>query len=148
MNKKVVVIITILALVTGLSAGIGIGYYKYTVFPQKKAAADAEKQQKALEQMVRSGEVEKVTPEQITMKIKDAPKDKGKTKTYRINEYTQVQVGMKFVSKPGAKTDLTKYFKKGDTVSLLVKNDQAVSVYREVSIHAPSRGATNSKTVP
>lgn len=131
MNKKVVVIITILALVTGLSAGIGIGYYKYIVFPQKKAAAEAEKQQKALEQMVRNGEIEKVTPDQITMKITDAPKDEGKTKTFRINEYTQIQVGMKFVSKPNTKTDLTKYFKKGDLVSLLVKNDQAVSVYRE-----------------
>lgn len=58
--------------------------------------------------------------------------DVGKTITYRVNEYTSIQVGMGFVNKSNEKADLTKWFQKGDEIDLLVRSGQAMAMHREL----------------
>ncbi len=62
---------------------------------------------------------------------------------YRINEYTQVQIGMGFVNRPGEKVDLTKWFREGELVNLLVSDGQAVLVYRELRSEEQQKNAVN-----
>jgi hypothetical protein len=132
MRRGIIALIIIVSFVVGLAAGFGGGYYHYVVGPQKEAQEMAKKQQEELNKMVRHGEVVDVKPEQITVHVTKAQLEQGKTVTYRTNEYTSVQIGMGFVNKPNEKTDLTKWFQKGDQVDLLVKNGQVMALHREL----------------
>lgn len=132
MSKKIAAGIVILVFVAGLAGGFFAGHYKYVTLPQKQAEEAAKKQQEQLERMVRRGVIVDITPETLTVKVEEGARDEGKTVTYRVNEYSTVQIGMNFVSQPGKKTDLTKFFKKGDYVDLMVDGKQAVVVHREI----------------
>lgn len=132
MRKWAVVLTIIVSLLVGAAGGFGGAYYHYVVGPQKKAQEMAKRQQEELNRMVRHGEVVAVEPEKVIVHVTKAQVDQGKTKTYLISEYTSVQIGMNFVNKPGEKTDLTKWFQKGDEIDLLVKDDQAMAVHREL----------------
>jgi hypothetical protein len=115
--------------------GLGFGWlgarYTYTVLPEKKAREEAEKRQKELDKMVRRGKVVSVEPDALTIKVEKSGGDVGKTVTLRTNEYTSIQVGMGFVNQPGQKADLTKHFKAGDYVDVLVKDGQALALHRD-----------------
>lgn len=132
MRRGIIALIIIVSFAIGLEAGFGGGYYHYVVGPQKKAQEMAKKQQEELNKMARHGEVVDVKPEQITVHVTKAQLEQGKTVTYRTNKYTSVQIGMGFVNKPNEKTDLTKWFQKGDQVDLLVKNGQVMAMHREL----------------
>jgi hypothetical protein len=118
-------------LLAGFAGGFWASHYKYITAPHKKARETAEKQQEALNRMVRRGEAVTVEPEKITIKVEKGGGDIGKQITLRTNEYTNVQVGMGTVSRPGQKTDLTTCFKPGDSVDALVIDDQATALHRE-----------------
>ena len=92
----------------------------------------ARKHQEKLDRMVRHGEVVSVEPERITVKVEDGGGDIGEIIAVRTNEFTSVQVGMRFVNEPGIKTDLTQWFKTGDYVNMLVKDGQALALHREL----------------
>lgn len=118
-----------------LGLGFGSGWfgarYHYVAVPQKKAQEEAKKRQEELNKMVRRGKVVSVEPDAITVKVEKGGGEVGKTVTYRTNEFTSVQVGMGFVNQPGQKLDLTKHFKAGDYVDLLVKDGQALALHRD-----------------
>ncbi|WP_027356878.1 copper amine oxidase N-terminal domain-containing protein [Desulfofundulus thermocisternus] len=102
------------------------------VIAQEKAQEAAKKEQEELNKMFRHGKVISVEPDKLTMNVEKGGGDVGRTITITINEYTSVQVGMRFVNKPGEKIDLTKWFKPGDTVGALVKEGQAKALGREL----------------
>jgi hypothetical protein len=131
-RKNVLALSIVLSLLVGVAAGFGGGYYKYVSFPKKQAVETARKQQEELQKMVRSGEAVAVDPDKITVKVEKGGGDVGQTITARTNEYTSVQVGMGFVSRPGEKLDLTKWFKAGDQVDVLYKDGQALALHREL----------------
>ncbi|MGB9904938.1 MAG: copper amine oxidase N-terminal domain-containing protein [Desulfotomaculales bacterium] len=87
-----------------------------------------------LDKMVRYGKLIAVEPGKVTLKVERGGGDIGQTIDLSINEYTSIQIGIYAfgVNKPGEKTDLTKWFKVGDTVHALVKDGQALSLYREL----------------
>lgn len=121
---------TVLVLVIAFILGVFIGYcgscYYFEAARVKQIAEQAqnvaEKQQEALSNAVKAGKVEAVGVDSVTVN----------GKTYRINEYSTVQVGMNFVSRPGEKCDLTKYFKVGDNVKLVEKGGVIAALYREL----------------
>ncbi|RPF49576.1 hypothetical protein EDD75_0393 [Thermodesulfitimonas autotrophica] len=117
-----------------LALGFGSGWFgarqHYVVAPRKKAQEMAKKHQEELNKMVRRGKVVSVEPDAITVKVEKGG-EAGRTVTYRTNEFTSVQVGMGFVNQPGQKVDLTKHFKPGDYVDLLVKDGQALALHRD-----------------
>lgn len=122
--KKPIIITAIIFLIFGVILGAGGLYFvKFTV-PMQKAKALAKQQQAELESMVREGDVTEITPDTIQINT-----DNGIMK-FKTNEYTTVQVGMSMKNAEGQKTDLTQFYKQGDNVSLLVKEDQVLAIYR------------------
>jgi len=144
-RKWVIALIVIISLLVGFAGGFGGGYYHYVVGPQKKAQEMAKKQQEELNKMVRHGEVVAVEPDKITVHVTKAQAEQGKTVTYRVNEYTSIQIGMGFVNKAGEKMDLSKWFQKSDQVDLLVKDGQAMVLHRELR---PGEQASQSVEQP
>lgn len=132
LRKLFLVLIVIGSLLVGSGGGFGAAYYHYVYGPQKKAQEIAKKQQEELNKMVRHGEAVEVRPDAIKIKVEKGGGDIGKTITARTTEYTSVQVGMNFVSRPGEKPDLTKWFKAGDSVDVLYKDGQALALHREL----------------
>ncbi|WP_434577049.1 hypothetical protein [Thermoanaerobacterium thermosaccharolyticum] len=132
MKKLVLVLAFILTLGLGFGGGFYAGYYKYVKQPQIAAQEQAKKQQEELNKMVRHGEVTDVKPDEITVKVQKGGGDIGKTITATINQYTSVQIGMNFVNKPDETTDLTKYFKKGDSIDMIYKDGQAMALHRDL----------------
>lgn len=131
MRKSILTLIIAGAFIAGTAAGFGGGYYKYVAAPRKQAVEMAKKQQEEMNKMVRHGTVTAVEPDKLTLKVEKGGGDIGQTITLATNEYTSIQVGMGFVNKPGEKTDLTKWFKAGDTIDALVKDGQALALHRE-----------------
>ncbi|MGB9661690.1 MAG: hypothetical protein ACPL5F_06670 [Moorellaceae bacterium] len=131
MRKNILALIIAGAFMTGAAAGFGGGYYKYVSAPRKQVMEMAKKQQEEMNKMVRHGTVTAVEPGKLTLKVEKGGGDIGQTLTLATNEYTSIQVGMGFVNKPGEKTDLTKWFKAGDTIDALVKDGQALALHRE-----------------
>ena len=132
--KKPIIITTIISLIIGVILGAGGLYYiKFTV-PLQKAKALAKQQQAELESMVREGDIAEITAETIQINTDDG------IMKFKTNEYTTVQVGMSMKNAEGRKTDLTQFYKQGDSVSLLVKEDQVLAIYRE---QRPDEGATS-----
>ena len=84
--------------------------------------------------MVREGDIAEITAETIQINTDDG------IMKFKTNEYTTVQVGMLMKNAEGRKTDLTQFYKQGDSVSLLVKEDQVLAIYRE---QRPDEGATS-----
>jgi len=132
LRKLFLVLIVIGSLLIGSGGGFGIAHYYYIYKPQKEAQEMAKKQQEELNKMVRHGEVITVEPDAIEMKVEKGGGDVGKVIKVRTSEYTSVQVGMGFVNEPGKKTDLTKWFRKGDYVDALVKDGRLLAIHREL----------------
>lgn len=129
--KKQIIITVIIALLVGIIGFVG-GWYKFIKAPELKAQKEVKAQQEQMEQMTRHGEVKEVTENTITIDIdKSGSKETGKQK-YRGNEYTSIQIGMQFANQPGELLDLTQWFKKGDYVNMLVKDQQAVLIHRDL----------------
>ena len=132
--KKPIIITAIISLIIGVILGAaGLYYIKFTV-PMQKAKALAKQQQAELESMVREGDIAEITAETIQINTDDG------IMKFKTNEYTTVQVGMSMKNAEGRKTDLTQFYKQGDSVSLLVKEDQVLAIYRE---QRPDEGATS-----
>ncbi|WP_027718094.1 hypothetical protein [Desulfovirgula thermocuniculi] len=132
LRKGILALVVIASLLVGAAAGFGGGYCKYVYVPKKQAMEMARKQEEELNKMVRHGEALEVKPEEITIKVEKGGGDIGQNITARVNEYTTVQVGMGFVSRPGEKPDLTKWFKPGDKVDMLYRDGQALALHREL----------------
>jgi len=120
----------ILIFILGLSIGFTGGWYKFVKGPLIQAEKVAKEQQERLHSMVRSGEIREVQTDAVTIKVEKGGGDIGKTMKYRTNEYTKIQIGMGFI--PEQKVDLTKWFKSGEYVNLMVSDGQAVLVHREL----------------
>lgn len=132
--KRPIIITAIISLITGVLLGAGGLYYTKFTVPMQKAKALARQQQSELESMVREGDVEEITADTIQINTDDG------IMKFKANEYTTVQVGMSMKNAEGRKTDLTQFYKQGDSVSLLVKEDQILAIYRELR---PDEGATS-----
>ena len=119
-------IVSLAIFILGALVGV-LGLYVVTdIIPTQKAKATAQEQQEELDSMVRQGEIAEITAD--TVKINN-----GEDRlTMKANEYTTVQVGMTTKSVKGQKTDLTKSFKPGDMVDLLVKEDQVLAIHRSL----------------
>lgn len=113
--------------ITMLLFGYGIGWFQYVKYPQLKSIRDVRMQQEEINKMTRHGELVEVKADSIVVKT-----DEEGTASYRINQYSSIQLGMSFVSQPGTKPDLTHFFNKGDFVDLLVKGGQAVLIHRDL----------------
>ena len=128
-------ITTIILWVCCLAVGFGGGWYgayqKHVAAPERAARELAQQQQAELDRMVRRGKAVAVKPDALTVEVKEGGGDLGKTITVRANEYTAVQIAMNFVNQPGEKTDLSKWFRAGDQVDLMVKEGQILAVHRE-----------------
>ena len=129
MQKKHVVAGLLLILFAGV-LGYFIGYQQGQ--PAREHQKLIEEHQRKIEELERAGEVVEVAPEKITIKVEKGQDDVGKTISVRTNEYTNIQIGMSFVNRPGDKTDLTEYFKPGDYVHMLMEDGQAFLIYREL----------------
>lgn len=132
MRKPLLIFATIFSLLIGVILGAGGMYYASQVVPEKKAQEVARQQQEKLNRMLRQGEIVKVKPDEVTVKVNDGGGDIGETVTVITNEYTSVQVGMAFMNKPGEKTNLTEWFAVGDHIDMLVEDGQALALYQEV----------------
>ncbi|OAT83683.1 hypothetical protein A6M21_07555 [Desulfotomaculum copahuensis] len=121
----------VLSLLAGAALGAGGHWYFADHLPKVRMMAMAKEQQEQLNKMVRSGDVVSVKPDEITIKVTHSgdPQFNGKTITVKTDQYTSVQAGMDFISKPGQATDLTKYLKPGIHVDLLVNGNKAVAVH-------------------
>lgn len=102
--------------------------------PQKANGAGQQSSLNSVElnKMVRYGTLIAVEPEKMTLKVEQGGGDIGQTINISTNEYTSIQIGMSFVNKLGEKTDLTKWFKIGDKVDAIVKDGQALALYRDL----------------
>ena len=123
MRKGVFAIIVIVSLLVGAGVGYGGCYYKYVHVPQVKAREMAREQQEKINKATRHGEVVSVEPDKLTVMVEYGGGDVGQTVTYKITENTPVVIGYGYVNRPGEKADLTKYFRQGDTVHMMVKGD-------------------------
>ncbi len=132
MRKPLLIFATIFSLLIGVILGAGGMYYASQVVPEKKAQEVARQQQEKLNRMLRQGEIVKVKPDEVTVKVNDGGGDIGETVTVITNEYTSVQVGMAFMNKPGEKTNLTEWFAVGAHIDMLVEDGQALALYQEV----------------
>lgn len=122
MKKTTIVGIAFLAV--GVLIGV-FGFYIVTdIIPVQRAKAIAQQQQEELDSMVREGDIVEITAD--TVKVNTG----SDVITVKSNEYTTVQVGMEIKNVEDQKTDLTKFFKAGDSVSMLVKEDQVLAIYR------------------
>lgn len=92
----------------------------------------SKKQSEEMKKLVRTGKVISVSPEEIKMKVEKGGGDIGKTIALRTTEYTNVQIGMAFVNRPGDKTNLKAWFKNGDNINALVKDDRILVIQREI----------------
>ncbi|NMA64495.1 MAG: hypothetical protein GX964_10745 [Syntrophomonadaceae bacterium] len=117
-----------------VGAGLGYlgGWFHYVKSPQIAAQKEAEQRDAEMKEMVRRGELTDVKPDRVTIKVDKGGGEIGKTVTYHVNEHSSVQIGMNFINNPGQKPDLTEYFAPGDYANLLVKDDQALVVHREL----------------
>lgn len=121
---KKTIITTILIFVVGILIGAYGVFFVKEVIPVRNAKMIAQEQQKELDSMVRQGIAEELTAD--TIKVNTG----SDVISLRTNQYTMVQVGMTMVSKKGQSTDLTKYFKTGENVDLLIKEDTALAIHR------------------
>ena len=130
--KKTVVII-ILSLVVGALLG-ACGHWYFTDYIQQvKLDKAAMAQQEKLNQMVRTGKVVNVKPNELTLKVEISGDKKleGKEITVKTNKDTSIQEDSNFLSEPGTAFDLTSKLKKGMNVNLMVQGENAVAVYWE-----------------
>jgi hypothetical protein len=131
MRKSILILIFILVFGLGFSGGYYTGYYKYVKKPQIAAQQQAQKQQEELKRMVRHGTIVSIAPDEITVKVEKGGGDIGENIKAQANQYTAVQIGTGFVNKPGEPTDLTKFFKEGDTIDMLYKDGQILALHRD-----------------
>ncbi|GAB6274760.1 MAG: hypothetical protein STSR0004_16250 [Peptococcaceae bacterium] len=96
---------------------------------QQEAAA---KQKEEMEKLVRTGKIVSVSPEEIKLKVEKGGGDIGKTVTLKTTEYSNIQIDMTFVSSPGKKINLKDWFKNGDNVNALVKDERILALHREL----------------
>lgn len=122
--KKQIIITVIITLVFGVLLGAGGLYYIKFAVPLQKAKVIAQQQQEELDAMVRQGDIVEITPDTVKVNLGT------EVISVRANEYTTVQVGMTTKNATGQKTDLKKYFNVGDSVNLLVREDQVLAIYR------------------
>ncbi|QSZ27601.1 hypothetical protein ACETAC_01410 [Aceticella autotrophica] len=131
MNKGIFAAILIIVFGLGFGGGFYTSYYKYVKKPQMAVQEQAKKQQEELNKMVRHGKIVSVAPDRMEMKVEKGGGDIGKTIKAETTQFTSIQVGTGFVNKPNEKTDLTKWFKEGDTVDMLYKDGQALALHRD-----------------
>ncbi len=137
--KKGVFISTLIGcfLIGGI-IGFYADHYYYITKPQKIAMVQANKQQEALNKMVRKGKIAEVKPSELTVEVKESGiKDvEGKAITVSITPETNIQMGNSLINN-GTVIDLTQYLKKDMNVDLLVdEQNKAVVVHWE----APEQG--------
>jgi archaellum component FlaF (FlaF/FlaG flagellin family) len=151
LRKEITVSVTTAMLVVGLIAfciGVGAGWYsawhQYIKRPMVMQQKEMEKQQQEMEKMTRRGDVKKVSQNSITINVTAGGEDVGKTLTYAITSTTRVQIGTMIMGgdMSGPAVDVSKYILPGDFVHLMVKDGQAVSMYRALR---PGEEPLNSK---
>ncbi len=131
MSRKLLTLLIIAVFIAGAGMGVLGHWYFADQLPRVRMTETVKKQQEQLNKMVRSGEVKEVKPDELTVNVTEAgdPQYKGKTITVKTDQYTSVQNGMDFVSKPGQPTDLTQHIKPGMHVDLLVNGDKAAAIH-------------------
>lgn len=137
LNGRVFVPLRVVA--ESLNAEVKWNDIEKAVYLKSEALIERDKMQEAsakqMEEMnksVRRGTVASVASDGISIRVVGGGGDIGKTVAFKTTEYTNIQIGMKFINKPGEKTDLTKWFKVEDSVNVLVKDDRILALHREL----------------
>jgi hypothetical protein len=128
LRSKLVILV---ALLIGIALGFYGGVYAYQIYPQQHAAVLAKQEQATMEATVRSGNVVSINAGTVVIKVTSGAADIGKTLILNETSSTTVQVGASVLNKMGEQTDLTKWYKVGDTVDTMTKDDATlVAIYR------------------
>jgi uncharacterized protein YneF (UPF0154 family) len=130
-NKSLAVVAIIVSLLVGAVFGAGGMYYVKIVAPEKQLQKIAQEEKEKVDEMVRRGEITKITPDSIEIKVEAGGGDIGESISLRTNEYTTLQVGMGFVNESGGKADITEWFTEGDYVNVIASDGQALALHRE-----------------
>ena len=129
-RSKLVGIIAGCAL-AGAALGFIGGFYTYRIYPQAHAAKVAQASQAKLNSEVRHGSVLSVGANTVAIKVSEGAVDVGKTLTLRAVPNTTIQVGSAVMGRPGAAVDLTQWYKTGDAVDVLTRDDVSLdAIYR------------------
>lgn len=126
-------VIALLAGVIILAAGCGLGWageYHFAVqLPRQKQEAAIHQQQAQLQKESRSGKLVSFDGNAVTVAVATGGADVGKTVTYTLTRYTNVQKDYAVVSKYGEKPDLGALgLKDGYLVNLLVTGGNVVDL--------------------
>ncbi|SFR06945.1 hypothetical protein [Desulfoscipio geothermicus] len=127
------ILIAILTFIVGTFSGVCGHWYFTDYMPEVKLKKAATEHQEKLNQMVRSGKVLAVKPNELTIKVENSgdKEFEGKEITIKIDSNTTIQEGMDILSKPGTAFDLTSKLKKGMYVDLMVEEDKALAIHWE-----------------
>jgi hypothetical protein len=117
-----------IALLTGclfIGAALGFlgGFYAYKIYPQVHAMKVAQATQARLSGELRHGAITSMGTDTVAIKVTQGPADLGKTLALRANPNTTIQVGSAVLNRSGEPADLTRWYKVGDTVDMLTKDD-------------------------
>ena len=122
-NKRLFVLLCLMFFVLGTAVGWYIEYYYAVKLPRERFQALAQKSMQEIRQDTRDGTVEAISPDSITIAVKAGGGDIGKTMSYNLGAYTQVQETDKMVSVL-KKPDLAALgIKKGYWVNMLVSRN-------------------------
>jgi hypothetical protein len=119
------------AMIVGVVLGFFGGCYTYRIYPQVHAAKAAQQEQAELNREVRAGAVVSIGANEVIIKVSKGAADVGKTLALRETPSTTVQVGSAPLNRLGTMTDLTRYYKAGDAVDVLTRDDVTLAaIYR------------------
>jgi hypothetical protein len=110
-------------LFVGAVLGFFGGFYTYRIYPQVHASRAAQVSQAKLNSEVRYGSIASIGADTVVIKVSKGATDVGKTLALRATANTTIQVGSAVMNKPGTAVDLTQWYKTGDAVDVLTKDD-------------------------
>ena len=110
-------------LIIGAILGFFGGFYTYKIYPQVHAMKVAQAAQARLSGELRHGTITSMGVDTVAIKVTQGPADIGKTLALRANPNTTIQVGSIVLNRSGEPVDLTKWYKVGDTVDMLTRDD-------------------------
>ena len=110
-------------LIIGAVLGFFGGFYTYKIYPQVHAMKVAQAAQARLSGELRHGTITSMGADTAAIKVTQGPADIGKTLALRENPNTTIQVGSVVLNRSGELVDLTKWYRVGDTVDVLTRDD-------------------------
>jgi hypothetical protein len=129
MKKTAVILLCVVTLLIGFLVGGAAGYRYYPIHQQRQAVARAQATQAALEKCVLRGTLVSVQANAVVVKITGGA-DRGKTLTLIEAPGSTIQIENTILRAENQHIDLTRYFKAGDTVTVLSKDNITLTAKR------------------